>query len=1056
MVTALAIPTPPLPPTAPSLIISLFGSFKVTINGQPEALFRSNKARALFAYLVLAQAQPVLRTTLSELLWPDYQAESARVNLRQTLANLRDSLAPYELLYTDRHHVQLKLDPATIWCDVVLFSDLVTACQRHEHRSLQQCLSCQTRLQQAVALYQGAFLETFPSVDSPAFQDWLQTQRTHFATCYAEAQAIVATGQKPRGNLPLPLTTLVGRAREVAELLPRLRHTIYRCVSLVGPGGIGKTRLACAVGEQLHPAFPDGVWLVPLGALAPPTAAETPEQLYDRIATTIAMTIGCPLSGTVHPTEQVATYLADKTILLLLDSFEHLTAGAAWLPTLLTAAPHLRLLVTTRHRLPLQSLLVYPVGGLGVPPEGPTTGVSAAHLIAQYASVQLFVERAESAQLNFAWDTTSLALINRLCRFVEGSPWAIEVAVSMLDQHTPSTLLNAIQQNYRMLSSPLLDLPARQRSAEAVFLAAWALLTPPEAQILARCAVFRGGFTLAAAQTVATATPTILDALVHKSLLQHSSTERYTMHDLVRQFAGEQLAQDAVMATQSHTAHAAYFTALLATWQPQSAAEQQFRTAVTQDRENVQAAWAWAIANGQVTLLQQGVRGLAEFYEMVGLYLESVQTFGAAVTQVRALLATIQDGAPQAVGNATACQTLLAHLLLHQAHILTGAFGQLTETEAMVTEVVAWGRRLGDQTLTAWGYYEGSVIALWQGDYERQRDLLHLALPLAQQQGDLYQQAYCLQMMGVNLKMWDQYAAALQALAEALTLAETVGASRLALLIYSNLGSCHYAAGNFMQALAAFQQILVRAQQMAQQDQVNFATLVLGAVAITLGDYVNARRYVETAYAAYMETGNHVMSTQALGTLADLFLETGEMALAAAYCQRALAVPAAQTYDVLRALLLVQGKLHAHAGDWRAARTTYERAYALIQPNNLPSLLLAVQAYLAAVDLAQGDVAAALSAVEPVLMHFADTVFSPMQRPQELLLIAYEILVANADPRAQAVLHQAWAYLQEQAAKIDDLRLRHCFLTNVPVNRALAQLVQGDRATAHTSLSNGL
>lgn len=1041
MVAALSLPTSQLPTTTPPLAVSLFGAFNLTVHDQTEVSFRSNKARALLAYLLLTHAQPILRTTLSELLWPDYHPESARVNLRQTLANLRDSIAPYELLYTDRNHVQLNIDRTIIWCDAILFSELLDECQTHSHRSIEQCLACQDRLRQAIALYEGAFLQNFPNIDSPIFSQWLQAQRLHFANRYTEAQALLSTARPQRGNLPPSLTPLIGRTQEVAELIQRLQHSIYRCSSLVGPGGIGKTRLARAVGEQMQAAFPDGVWMVPLGALAPTSAAETPEQLHDRIATAIAMSMGYTLSGATHPAEQVTTYLAHKTALLILDSFEHLTAGAAWLPTVLAAAPQLRLLITTRHRLPLQSQLVYQVGGLGMPPEQLTLGLSIANLIAQYASLQLFVERAESAQMSLAFDPATIATINRLCRFVEGSPWAIEVAVSLLDKHTPATLLVAIQSNYRLLSTDLLDLPTRQRSAEAVFLTAWALLSPAEAKILAHCAVFRGGFQLEAAQTVVAATPAILDALVQKSLLQPTDTERYSMHDLVRQFAGEQLAQNPAAALHSQTAHATYFTALLATWQPNDAVAKRFRTAVMQDWDNVQAAWAWAVANGQVLLLQQGVKGLAEFYEATGLYLECVQTLGAAVAQVRGLLSTIQEGAPQATGNEAACQTLLAHLLLHQAHFLTGALGQLTAAAAIVTEVVAWGQRLGDPTLTAWGYYEDSVIALFQGDYERQRELLHLALPLAQQQGDRYQQAYCLQMIGINLKVRTQYAAALQALAEALTLAETMGASRLALLIYSNIGTCHYEAGNFVQALATLPQLAARAQQMAENEQVNFATLALGAVSITLGDYANARHYVETAYQAYVEMGNHVMGTQALGTLADLFLEMGEMDLAAAYCQRALAASAEQTYDVLRALLLVEGKLHVHAGNWSAARATYERAYALIQPNNLPPLLLTVQAYLAAVDLAQGDAAAALIAVEPVLTHFADTVFSPTQRPQELLLIAYEILVANADSRAQAVLAQAWACVQAQAAKIDDPRLCESFLTNVAVNRTLRQLL---------------
>jgi len=1023
-----------------TVAISLFGPLTLTINGQVVTRFRSNKTRALLAYLLLAQPQPLLRTTVSALLWAGYAEQSALASLRQTLANLRECLAPFDLLEAGRTTLSLPRDPTVLWCDVHAFEQALERCRTHDHPSLAHCQLCRDRLQEAVALYTAPLLEGFAEIDSEPFTAWLTAQRARLADCLAAAQAMLAASATTRGNLPIPLTPLIGRAAELTRLERHLQHTIYRCTSLVGPGGIGKTRLACALGIHLQSHFPDGVWLIELSGLAPPPPDEPPALLYDRLATTIAQVMGIPFAGTTPPATQVANFLRTKAVLLILDSFEHLLAAAAWLPTLLTATTQVRLLVTSRHRLPLQSQLVYAIEGLGVPPEA-TADRSADHLLTQYASLQLFVERAESAGIVLPLDYASLTTIGQLCRFVGGSPWAIELAVALLDRQSPATILAAIQANYRTLTTHLVDVPLRQRSAAAVFQTSWALLAPAEAYTLARCSVFRGGFTLAMAQTIAAATPSILEALVQQSLLQPSGDDRYALHDLVRQFAGEQLAQDEAAARQSQHAHATYFTALLAAWQPNDAVAKRFRTAVMQDWDNVQAAWAWAVANGQVTLLQQGVRGLAEFYEAAGLYLEGVQTFGAAVAQVRTLLATIQDGAPPAAGNEAARQTLLAHLLLHQVHFLTGAFGQLTEAEAMAAEVLAWGQRLGDPTLTAWGYYEGSVIALYQGDYERQHALLHLALPLAQQQGDLYQQAYCLQMIGINLKMQAQYDAALQALAEALTLAETLGASRLALLIYSNIGACHYTAGNFVQALATLPQVVARGQQMGVDEQVNFATLALGAVSITLGDYANARRYVETAYQGYMGMSNDIVVMQTLSILADLFLEMGEMELAAAYCQRALASSAVQNHDTLWSLLLIEGKLHLHAGDWRAARTTYERAYALLQPNNLPPLLLTVQAYLAAVDLAQGDAAAALIAVEPVLTHFADTVFSPTQRPQELLLIAYEILVANADARAPAVLAQAWACVEAQAAKLDDPRLRESFLTNVPVNRELAQLV---------------
>jgi len=425
----------------------------------------------------------------------------------------------------------------------------------------------------------------------------------------------------------------------------------------------------------------------------------------------------------------VLCHLADKTALLILDSMEHLAAGAAWRPTLLTSAPHLRLLLTTRQRLPLADQLSYPVAGLDVPPVTADEARSGDQRLTHYASVQLFVERATSAGMNIAGERTTLPTVARLCRFVEGSPWAIEVAVALLDRQSPAAILAAIQQNYRALTTPLLDVPLRQRSAEAVFLTTWRLLTPSEAQTLARCAVFRGGFTLDAAQTVAGATPAILEALVQKSLLRIGDAEHYTMHDLVRQFAGEQLAVAAAAAEQTHAAHAAYFTALLATWQPTDAVIHPFRKAVAQDWENVQAAWHWALEAGAVALVQQGVSGLAEFGEMMSFYLETERLLGAALARVRGLLAANQATAPAVRDEGIALATLLAHLLWRRSHLLTSALGQLEEAHALAKELLHWGEQLADETLIAWGYGESSLVALYQGDYQRQQALLSGAAP---------------------------------------------------------------------------------------------------------------------------------------------------------------------------------------------------------------------------------------------------------------------------------------------------------------------------------------
>lgn len=302
---------------------------------------------------------------------------------------------------------------------------MLDACAHHDHRVLAQCEACRARLQAAVALYQAPLLDAFPPTDSPPFNAWLQQQRTRLADRLAEAQALLAAGATTSGNLPPLLTPLIGRGHELVEVERYLRHTVYRCVTLVGPGGIGKTQLACALGARMQSHFPDGVWLVELSGLPSPQPEEALDQLYDRLALAMAQALGMSFYGATPPATQLARYLADKSALLILDSFEQVSAGAGWLATLLTAAPQLRLVITTRHRLPLKSQVVYEVEGLGVLPEEASNGQAATHLLAQYTSVQLFVERADSAGLVLPLDRATLATVGQLCRFVEGSLFLI-------------------------------------------------------------------------------------------------------------------------------------------------------------------------------------------------------------------------------------------------------------------------------------------------------------------------------------------------------------------------------------------------------------------------------------------------------------------------------------------------------------------------------------------------------------------------------------------------------------------------------------------------------
>ncbi|MFN8445024.1 MAG: tetratricopeptide repeat protein [Caldilineaceae bacterium] len=1020
------------------LVLRLFGSFQILAQDQYPIEFRSNKGKALLAYLLLTQGRPVARTTLTDLLWSDYTMNSARTNLRQVLSNLREVLGSLDLLQSDYQTVQLRLDSALIWCDALVFDELYDACQRHPHASLANCPLCQTRLQQAAALYKGAFLENFGELDSAPFQTWLQAQRARYAAQFAKIQATLRPAMPPQGNLPQPLTSLIGRNAELSELVAKLQHPVYRCVTLIGLGGMGKTRLAIALGEQMQSHFVDGVWFVSLAALTTEDG-ETQENLHlqDRIATVISSALRLTLRGTTRPAEQLIAYLREKNLLLILDNFEHLNAGVDLLVSLLQKAPHLQLVVTSRHRLSFQGQLAFQVVGLPLPPEGEDATQPPAQSIARYASLQLFVERAENAALPFAQDVTTLATISALCRLLEGMPLGIELAVTLLERQKPDEILYSVRTHYAALHANLGDLPQRQRSAQAVLLTAWGLLSKQEARILARCSVFQGGFSVSAAQQIVDATLADLEALVHKSLLNQASDGRFTLHELVRQFAAEQWVASEENSQAVHDRHMAYYLALLDKWQntPELLA---FRQAIQQEVANVEAAWAWALANNQVTALLAALPGLQFFYRLVCRFHQAEANLLTASSQVRTWL----NNPPSTVtgDQRQALPQLLIHLLLKLCEIYNHYLAQPTQVITLAQEVIERAEQIARDDLVVEGYAEWSLTLFNLGNFTEQQQLLDKALPLAQTQSTPLPQIKFFLSQGTNAQGYYNFSAALTAHQQALTLAQAYHDPLLALRIRNNIAMVYRDEGDLGQALAYFEENLQVAQALEQENEIAYATANLGFLSLRVGDFAKAQSYVSTAHQVFALQGEHRLVAELSCLLAVIFQQIGHDDTALAYCEETLALATRyHYYHAQRSAGLTAGELYLQRGEISQSALMYQQVMALIEQTDNASDLVFVQAGLANVRLAQQDLVGALSLIEQVLLRLEQALAGTADAP-ELLLTCYGVLAATHDERALAILQQAWQIVQSQAAKISDPALRASFLYNVPVNRALGQL----------------
>lgn len=346
----------------------------------------------------------------------------------------------------------------------------------------------------------------------------------------------------PVPSLPRSPTTFVGREAELTELAGRLKDPACQLLTVIGPGGSGKTRLALEVAGRLP--FPDGVFFVPL------VEVQAPEGVVPSIAGTLGLTArdGAGLRG----------WARDRQVLLVLDNFEHLGPAAPLLSDLLQRAPGLKLLVTSREALHLQAEWLLDLSGLELP------GTDSAADIEDSAAVRLFVQSARRAQARFALDEANTADVVRICRLVSGSPLGIELAAAWVRVQDCATIAREIERDLDFLTSPLRDVPERHRSLRAVFEYSWRLLGPAEQEALRRLAVFRGGFEPEAAREVAGVGAPLLAGLLDRSMLGRTGHTRYELHELLRHFAEEKLAALPEEHEALHTRHVAYYQQVVA------------------------------------------------------------------------------------------------------------------------------------------------------------------------------------------------------------------------------------------------------------------------------------------------------------------------------------------------------------------------------------------------------------------------------------------------------------------------------------------------------------
>lgn len=532
-----------------------------------------------------------------------------------------------------------------------------------------------------------------------------------------------SSSQTSLRNLPFQPTTFIGRDAELAEITTRLLDRSCRLLTLLGPGGIGKTQLALEVAAAHAAVFADGVVFVALASVDMPS----------QIASAINDSLGFSPVDHPDPTMQLLNYLREKHMLLVLDNFEHILDGADLIATMLAQAPNLSILVTSRERLQLQAEWLFNVGGLAYPAQLQNGVASSQHQSepSTYSAVQLFIQRAMQVQPALVLDEEAMLSITRICQHVAGMPLAIELAAAGAHIVSLVEIEQQIRTNLDALETTLRDVPARHRSLRVVFEHSWKLLDEDERAVFSRLAVFRGGWSAQAAAEVVGATLPVLAALADKSLVrqsvvadttnQEAHEPRWTMLESLREYALDQLATYDERETIQH-AHAHYFVALTETVAMQwgTATFAQAIAQLRREYDNIRAALAWARDSGDVLGLELA-GALWQFWRGHGYVGEG----RAWLRQLLAIEPTVTDANKRAA-------RLRA---LHAAAWLASDEHDYEQAATLFAESLELRRSLGDTAADTDLLINSARQARAEGKYQQATALLEQALAWQRAQG---------------------------------------------------------------------------------------------------------------------------------------------------------------------------------------------------------------------------------------------------------------------------------------------------------------------------------
>ena len=661
-------------------------------------------------------------------------------------------------------------------------------------------------------------------------------------------------------NFPAQSTPFIGRRIELEEIAARLQNPGCRLLTLVGPGGIGKTRLVIQTALSYQDSFRDGIYFVPLAAVSSP----------DFLVAAIADSLGLTLDGRESPRPQLLNYLKNRRMLLVLDNFEHLVKKVDLLADILLQASRVTVLVTSRERMNIQGEWTFEIKGLPYPQADQVGQMEGYHAVA------LFLQSAHRIHSSFALSEEDKPHIIRICRLVEGMPLAIELAAAWVRLLSCREIADEIermvnlQQSLDFLTTSLHDVPTRHRSLQAVFDHSWQLLTPEEQSTFKRLSVFRGGCHREAIEWVAEASLADLSALVDKSLLTRSQAGRYEMHELLKQFAVEKLRQTPDEADAVQARHCEFYATFLEQREEamKGARQEEILAEISEEIENVRASWRWAVMKHNSREIARTVKSLGRFYSMYSRFKEGLDAFENALIVLRG-----RETGEQA--------TLIGQLLAYQGWFLLRQ-GHYDQARIRLHQSIAIFTHLEDEANLAMPLQFMGILAGEVGDYEEGQQRLQESLNIFRRLGDEWEVAWTLSHLGYCLSKLEggERTEARQILQESLEIYQNIGGKQGISIGLSNLGYVIYRLGDQAEAKQLLQESLTLRREIGYPRGIAVTLNNLGHVAGASGEFEVCKAYYFESLKIAQGIGAIPLALGALGGLAVPLVNEGRKTLA--------------------------------------------------------------------------------------------------------------------------------------------------------------------------------